>query len=124
MTEISSIKSSFESIIKKIKSNNDLDQLQIKYLGRKGLVNNLLQSIDRLTQDERKDFGIKINELKTLIKHLIKVKRQELLKIENASDYIDITLPGYLDPGSYKVFVGMSNVIRTRSIYLGDIEIL
>ena len=94
MTEISSIKSSFESIIKKIKSNNDLDQLQIKYLGRKGLVNNLLQSIDRLTQDERKDFGIKINELKTLIKHLIKVKRQELLKIENASDYIDITLPG------------------------------
>ena len=37
---------------------------------------------------------------------------------------IDITLPGYLDPGSYKVFVGMSNVIRTRSIYLGDIEVL
>ncbi|OGC46641.1 hypothetical protein A3F07_00775 [candidate division WWE3 bacterium RIFCSPHIGHO2_12_FULL_38_15] len=37
---------------------------------------------------------------------------------------IDITLPGYLDPGSYKVFVGMSNIIRTRSIYLGDIEVL
>src|SRR3989344_1108222 len=37
---------------------------------------------------------------------------------------IDITLPGYLDPSSYKVFVGMSNIIRTRSIYLGDIEVL
>ena len=37
---------------------------------------------------------------------------------------IDITLPDYLEPGTYKAFVGMSNVIRTRSIYLGTIEVL
>ena len=37
---------------------------------------------------------------------------------------IDITLLDYLEPGTYKAFVGMSNVIRTRSIYLGNIEVL
>ena len=37
---------------------------------------------------------------------------------------IDLALPKYLDPGNYRVFVGVSNVIKTRSIYLGDVEVL
>jgi uncharacterized membrane protein len=34
-----------------------------------------------------------------------------------------IALPEFLDPGSYKVFIGMSNEVRTRSIYLGDVAV-
>jgi uncharacterized membrane protein len=37
---------------------------------------------------------------------------------------LELMLPAYLDAGSYKVFVGMSNVIRTRSMYLGEVEVL
>jgi uncharacterized membrane protein len=36
---------------------------------------------------------------------------------------IDIALPQYMASGNYKVFVGMSNRIRTRNLYLGDIVI-
>ncbi len=36
---------------------------------------------------------------------------------------IDITVPVAVDPGTYHVFVGMTNNIRTRSIYLTDMEI-
>ncbi len=36
---------------------------------------------------------------------------------------LKIALPEFLDPGTYKSFIGMSNEIRTRSIYLGDIEV-
>lgn len=36
---------------------------------------------------------------------------------------IDITVPPAVDPGSYHVFIGMTNNIRTRSIYLSDMEI-
>lgn len=36
---------------------------------------------------------------------------------------LQIAPPEFLQPGNYKVFIGMSNEIRTRSIYLGDTEI-
>ncbi|MBI2621008.1 DUF2079 domain-containing protein [candidate division WWE3 bacterium] len=33
---------------------------------------------------------------------------------------VEVVLPTYLEAGEYKVFVGMDNKVRTRSIYLGD----
>jgi uncharacterized membrane protein len=36
---------------------------------------------------------------------------------------IDIALPKYMTGGEYKVFIGMSNKIRTRNLYLGDIVV-
>ena len=36
---------------------------------------------------------------------------------------VDIALPQYLDAGTYKVFVGMSNKIRTRNLYIGTIVV-
>lgn len=34
---------------------------------------------------------------------------------------IEIAMPKYMDAGNYRVFVGMSNKIRTRNLYLGDV---
>ena len=34
---------------------------------------------------------------------------------------IDIAMPKYMQAGTYRVFVGMSNRIKTRNLYLGDI---
>jgi len=36
---------------------------------------------------------------------------------------VDMALPKYIDSGTYRVFIGMSNRIRTRNLYLGDIEV-
>lgn len=36
---------------------------------------------------------------------------------------IDVALPTFIDPGTYKVFVGMSNKVKTRNLYLGDIVV-
>ncbi len=35
----------------------------------------------------------------------------------------DIALPRYMTAGQYKVFIGMSNRIKTRNLYLGDIVV-
>jgi uncharacterized membrane protein len=35
---------------------------------------------------------------------------------------LDVALPAFVDAGEYKVFIGMTNRIRTRSIYLGNIK--
>jgi|GEM_PF-640311 len=39
------------------------------------------------------------------------------------TETIDIAIPEFLEKGSYKLFIGMGNNIRTRSMYLGDVEI-
>jgi len=37
---------------------------------------------------------------------------------------VTLALPEYLVPGEYMLFVGMSNVTRTRSLYLGDVRVV
>ena len=37
---------------------------------------------------------------------------------------LQIVLPEYLIKGQYKVFVGMSNNVKTRSLYLGEVNVL
>jgi len=37
---------------------------------------------------------------------------------------LDVNFPNFLDPGEYRVFVGMSNKVKTRNVYLGNIIIL
>lgn len=77
-------------------SLEDLEQLQIKYLGRKGLINQLFKSIHKLEAEQKKDTGKKINALKTSIKHLIEVKKAQLQKkeAETIKEYYDPTFPG------------------------------
>jgi len=36
---------------------------------------------------------------------------------------LELALPRFLDSGEYSVFVGMSNIIRTRNLYLGDVKV-
>lgn len=45
--------------------------------------------------------------------------REDVYYIED----LDLALPEFLDAGNYKLFIGMSNEIRTRSIYLGDVKV-
>jgi hypothetical protein len=36
---------------------------------------------------------------------------------------VELVVPTYLKPGNYRAFVGMTNIDRTRSVYLGDIQV-
>jgi len=37
---------------------------------------------------------------------------------------LELALPEFIAPGEYSIFVGMSNIIRTRNLYLGDVKVL
>jgi len=36
---------------------------------------------------------------------------------------LNVNFPSFLEPGDYRVFVGMSNKVKTRNLYLGNILI-
>lgn len=70
-----------------------LNQLEVRYLGRNGVINNLLKKIREIPDDEKKDYGQKVNNLKKEIINLIKAKRKEL-STKKSNEFFDPTLPG------------------------------
>ena len=66
INEIKDIEKSFESI-KKSNSLNNLDELKIKYLGRKGIISNLYKKFKELDSKEKPVAGLEINKLKKKI---------------------------------------------------------
>ena len=47
---------------------NEIESLKIRFLGRKGLINELFSDFKNVPPDQKKEFGQKINELKLLAK--------------------------------------------------------
>ncbi|WP_457569884.1 phenylalanine--tRNA ligase subunit alpha [Desulfurobacterium sp.] len=92
------LKSKFIEELSKIENLKNLDELRVKYIGRKGEVTSLLKRIPELPPEERKSFGKACNELKKEIESLLQNKINDLKAKEKEErlkrEFIDITLPG------------------------------
>ena len=75
-----------------------LDQVRVRFLGRKGKVTALLKGLGRLTPAERPAAGARINVAKGRVQAAIEARRnalgEEQLRRELASEAVDVTLPG------------------------------
>jgi len=83
-------------------NKEDLEQFRIKYLGKKGILNNFFAEFKNVSNDQKKEFGQVINEFKKATEEKVK-NIQELLesKEETQGIYGDLTRTGYpLELGS------------------------
>ncbi|MBQ1522613.1 MAG: phenylalanine--tRNA ligase subunit alpha [Erysipelotrichaceae bacterium] len=91
------LKKEFTDRIASAPSLQVLEQLRIELLGKKGSVNALMQEMKNLLPEERKDFGMAVNNLKKSVETAITGKMAELkeneLNEKLAKEKIDITLP-------------------------------
>jgi phenylalanyl-tRNA synthetase alpha chain len=100
--DILSLKNSFLKESKSAASMAELQQLRIKYLGKKGLVTSKLKALSTISPELRPAYGKVVNEVKVYIEE--KINRIEaLLKKEEhkkriVSEAVDITLPGKFTP--------------------------
>ena len=90
-----------------------LDEVRVRFLGKKGLLTELLKGLGKLSADERPAAGQRINDAKTSIQVSLEMHRirleQATLELELAKGTIDVTLPGRgQEPGS------LHPVTRTR----------
>ena len=76
---------------------NELNDLRIKYLGKSGLITLLNSEIKNIPNEEKKDFGMQVNELRNSFNEYYENKRVELenaiLNEKLSKESIDITLP-------------------------------
>lgn len=79
-------------------SPDELDQVRVKFMGKKGKVTDLMKGLGALSKEERPAAGQKINVAKQQIQSLITSKIEQLkdaeLNQKLANEAIDVTLPG------------------------------
>ena len=93
--KILSLKEKFVSELDKIDNLADIESIRVSYLGKKGSVTDLLKGMKELSNDERKAFGQKVNELKGLVNEKITEKTNELKEKEIQKEIEFLESPGY-----------------------------
>jgi phenylalanyl-tRNA synthetase alpha chain len=87
-----------ESAIAAAGSAGELEEVRVRYLGRKAQLTQALRSIGDLPHDERGPVGKEANEVKRALESLLAERTQRLeseeLDTRLAQDRIDVTLPG------------------------------
>jgi len=108
-----SIKKMKEEITKVFEENLDikkLNDLKVEYLGKNGKITELSKMMKDVPNEEKKNFGLLLNELRELFnsnfdEYKEKLETQELNK-KLASEEIDITLP------ATKINIGAPNILE------------
>jgi phenylalanyl-tRNA synthetase alpha chain len=92
------IRHAFADDLKDAKNSKDVEQLQVKYLGRKGPIQALVQELRTLCGESKPLFGKLLNELKEELERLCREANSAFRELELVKkiegEKIDITLPG------------------------------
>ncbi len=76
-----------------------LNDLRVKYLGKKGLITQQLKDLGTLLPDERRRVGQEINVQKQTVEEAIEARKgwleSEALKAKLLGERVDVTLPGF-----------------------------
>lgn len=98
MQKVQLVQSEFESDIQRASSSADVEALRVKYLGKKGPVQELMQALKDVAPEEKPQVGKQINDLKVLIGTSLDSKLEQLQgaedKIRLLKEACDVTLPG------------------------------
>ncbi|MDD3656450.1 MAG: phenylalanine--tRNA ligase subunit alpha [Atribacterota bacterium] len=93
--EIKNLIEQFNKRIAAINNKEELKGIKNEYIGRKGLVTQMLKRIASLPAEDKPKAGMLLNQIKEDFQIMITEKDRELLKEESKEDeQIDITIPG------------------------------
>ncbi len=104
------IKLEIKNEIENCNDLNTLNDIRIKYQGKKGIITELNQKIKDIPNEDKKEYGMKVNEVRELFNELFEEKKNSLedeaLNKKLESEKIDISLP------STKIVSGSPNILE------------
>ena len=95
--DIQELKKSIDECMEKISNMHDLNDAKVTYLGKKGVITELNSKIKDVPREEKREYGMKVNEVRNYFqdnydKVRERIEREELNKRLD-SEKIDISLP-------------------------------
>ena len=108
--KVNGIRKEFEEKINNANDIKSLNDLKTEYLGKQGKVTELSKMMRDVPNEDKKEFGMKVNEIRNLVTNSIDEKLNDLnkkaLNEKLAKEKIDITLP------ATKVLNGSPNILE------------
>ncbi len=96
--QLQNIKASAQAEIKDIASAEQLEAFRVKYLGKKGVLTDVLKGMGKLSAEERPVIGQLANEIRNFLEDIVSKMQTEIkakeLEEKIKSEKIDITMPG------------------------------
>ncbi len=104
--QIVQLKAQFEEKLAAVAAATDLEEIRVSFLGKNGSVTGLMKEMGKLSPEEKKAFGQKVNELKNFCTEKITEKQAEIAKLEmereiNSMPEFDVAMPAETKRGSY-----------------------
>lgn len=95
---IESLRRQILAELSEVSSSNDLENIKVKYLGKKGPIQNFMKSLKEVPADQRPEVGKLINDFKEELSSAIDSKQEIFILQEESArlleEKIDVTLPG------------------------------
>jgi phenylalanyl-tRNA synthetase alpha chain len=123
MPDLQQLRAEAEAAIGAAGSASELEELRVRYLGRKSQLTQALRSIGELPPEQRGPVGKEANEVRRALEGLVERRAAELeaseLDRRLAEDRLDVTLPG--DPPTPVGHLHLVSQIRRRmeDIFVG-----
>ena len=96
--KIKYVRGMFNEDLKDVNDLTILNEIKIKYLGKKGITQDLFKIMKVLDKKEKKEYGFLLNELMREINQSLTTLKEELelkeLEMKLTQEKIDVTLPG------------------------------
>lgn len=77
------------------KNAEELEALRIKYLSKKGAINELMNEFRNVSADQKKEIGMKMNELKNKVQEQIKQLKEAFEAQGQSQDEVDLSRTAY-----------------------------
>lgn len=98
----------------------EVEQFRIKFLGRKGVMNELFEQFKALPNDQKKEMGVALNQLKTAAMAKVEEFKNFVEQVEESGEKHDLTLPSdFASRGSRHVLSVVMNEIADIFARLG-----
>lgn len=106
LEKVNQTKQQFLDELAKVQATEELEQLRVAYLGKKGYVTELLKGLGRVPAEQKKEYGKNVNVLKKeieeeIVQAQVRLHEEELQKMIAGAKRYDVSMPASEEEGSY-----------------------
>ncbi len=110
MKNIEELKTIINTKMSNVNNIQELNDLKVEFLGKKGIITEANSAIRNIPNEEKKEYGMKVNEVRNLFNTLYEEKlntfKENLLNEKLTSEKIDISMP------AVNIKVGSANILE------------